>query len=49
MPPYAAETALGILPEEHQIVNSFFEKTKKILLHYESGCAIIYKLSNPEG
>ena len=49
MPPYAAETALRILPEELQNVNSFFEKKKKFLLQYEKGCAIIYKLPKNGG
>ena len=49
MPPYTAETAFRILTDQSQIVNSFFEKTKKFLLHSQKGCAIIYKLPKNGG
>ena len=44
MPPYAAETALGILADQLENVNSFFRKKKNSLLKYGIGCAIMYKL-----
>ena len=49
MPPYAAETALRILPDSLENVNSFFQKTRNSLLKSDIGCAIIYRLPKNGG